>query len=424
MQFTALILLLATTAAAVQPAPTPAVRSAPPAADFTVPTQGPPTDLSQHVAGWRYGEAPKTRRTEDVVSFVPGTVRCGTEMVAPDRVVRPYDTSTVRYAQPSVPPPGTTQPGYVWPPATNPRMFEFTIDAAGRPTAIRQRPGPGEYGMFVDTSDLAPALSGWRFRPGAARTGCSIGFTVQAVPIDRAPAASLARLLSGPMIGSAGKAAFDRLKPVGSNCYEGGRPNARSTNFPSFERFVEPNGDWNFSYFQHDIDAAGHPAKIRLIASSGNNGFDAAARAALALNRYQPGARTGCLFQYHTNSAPMQPAQRPAVPVATKGPECPVDLQQVMTLPPGRPFPTPFARRRIGGVATVRFDVASWGQTGNVQVVAAEPADAFGETARSMIQRATVAPSPNGYRGCVTTVRFALPGQRTAAEEDEAQAPG
>ena len=161
MHLTAMVLLLA---AAVQPAPPAPIVRTPPVAgsrvpEFTFPTQDPPTELSAHGAGWRYGATPFPRMTHDVVGFVPGPVRCGTDMVVPDRVVTPYDTSTIRYAPPPGAPPGLARTGFLSPPSPNPRMFDFAIDAAGNPTAIRLRVGPLENGGYVDTSDLAPALA-------------------------------------------------------------------------------------------------------------------------------------------------------------------------------------------------------------------------------------------------------------------------
>ncbi|WP_083672209.1 TonB family protein [Sphingomonas montana] len=342
---------------------------------------------------------PSAAPTYDLVSFVPGPVRCDLAAVRPERVVTPFDTSTARYARPT----GLLRPR----PAAGVRMFDFAIDTAGRPVTIRQRPPAPEH--FGDDGDLAPALAAWRFPAGAARTACTVGFAVTTTPIDRAPVASLARLLAGPTVGPAGATAFARLKPAGTTCYDPPRANVRSMNYPPFERFTEPNGDWNHIYLSYDINAAGKPVAVRTIASSGNAAFDAAARAALARNRYEPGVRSGCLMRYHSGSAPMPEPAASAAPVATKGPDCPADLRQVMTLPPGRPYPPGFMRRGITGSATVRFDVASWGKTGNVTVLTAEPAEAFGRTARMMIEQATIVPSPSGYRGCVSTVRFRLP---------------
>ena len=75
---------------------------------------------------------------------------------------------------------------------------------------------------------------------------------------------------------------------------------------------------------------------------------------------------------------------------------------------PALVFPEPFRRRSIEGWAIVRYDVAPWGETGNVSAVAAEPASAFGQEAVRIVQQARLAPSPQGYSGCLDLVRFVL----------------
>jgi outer membrane biosynthesis protein TonB len=56
----------------------------------------------------------------------------------------------------------------------------------------------------------------------------------------------------------------------------------------------------------------------------------------------------------------------------------------------------------------VRYDVAPWGGTGNIEVLASEPADAFGEAAKRVIAGATRPPSTTGATGCVDRVRFKM----------------
>lgn len=56
----------------------------------------------------------------------------------------------------------------------------------------------------------------------------------------------------------------------------------------------------------------------------------------------------------------------------------------------------------------IAFDVAPWGQTGNVRVLAAEPAAEFGDAAQQIIRGAVKPPSPTGYTGCVERVRYII----------------
>ena len=81
-------------------------------------------------------------------------------------------------------------------------------------------------------------------------------------------------------------------------------------------------------------------------------------------------------------------------------------------------FPEPFRRRPFEGWAVVRYDVAPWGATGNIEVLASEPAAAFGEQAKRVIASATKAPLSSGMAGCVDRVLFRLPeGTGTKADE-------
>lgn len=357
------------------------------------------------------GSQPRAVPRADVVQLTSSAVRCGAAEIIPTVTVLPFNTTRLTYIASPPPPLHPPQPPVA-------QTLDFAIGADGRPRSIRLRPAEAQAGFYVDTSDLAPALAGWRFAAGQPHGACSITFLPTITPIAAAPVTTLARLLAGPTVGDAGAAAFKRLQPPGSDCYQGRHPNARTLNFPPFDRIAQAPGTWTYAYLSHDIDAAGRAIRVQLIASSGNAEFDRASAAALGRDRFQPGVRHGCLFEFHQRPDPMPEPTRPTTPVAVKGPDCPGDLQQILKLPPGRPFPPMFRRRAIGGYAVLRFDIASWGATGNVSVVEAEPAEAFGQAARGMIERAHAAPSANGYRGCVTTVHFRLPEQERDARSD------
>lgn len=58
----------------------------------------------------------------------------------------------------------------------------------------------------------------------------------------------------------------------------------------------------------------------------------------------------------------------------------------------------------------VRFDVAPWGEIGNIKVLEAQPAKAFGDSALGLLRSAKAAPVPRGYVGCLVPVRFKLEG--------------
>ena len=80
-----------------------------------------------------------------------------------------------------------------------------------------------------------------------------------------------------------------------------------------------------------------------------------------------------------------------------------------LNLPAAKNYPRAYAARKVGGWAYLRFDVAPWGQVGNVEVLASEPTAAFGEAARSLLWSARPSAPAQGYRGCVVPVVYAIP---------------
>nr|WP_246586786.1 TonB family protein [Stakelama flava] len=112
----------------------------------------------------------------------------------------------------------------------------------------------------------------------------------------------------------------------------------------------------------------------------------------------------------------------PEIPDALgpNGERCP-DYGDWKYLPPlQRYFPAGFRRRAIEGWAVVRFDVAPWGETGDVEVIASEPADVFGDAAKTIVSQARLPKSDASRIGCVERVRFKLPdaSERVQADRD------
>lgn len=57
----------------------------------------------------------------------------------------------------------------------------------------------------------------------------------------------------------------------------------------------------------------------------------------------------------------------------------------------------------------MRFDLATWGQVGNVEVIDAQPAAAFGDSGRRTVQTGRAEPSTSHGVRCVVPVRYVLP---------------
>lgn len=298
--------------------------------------------------------------------------------------------------------------------APAPVVFGFRISADGRPFEIRRRGRESQPGL--DVRDLAPALAAWRFAPGEERRDCEIGFGIDIRPVASADLGVLYRYaaLSRPSlpgyVHSVSRAAFERIRPAGSTCHDPS-PTVRQRNYPPFEDIPQAPGTVSHAFLSFDIDARGRPVNLRVASSSGNERLDRESMAAAVASRYAPQARRGCNYYYFRRSdAPVEPPER--VPVERFRPEdatCPLDAERRWESLPALTFPHEFGPRKIEGWAVILYDLAPWGGVGNARVVAAEPADAFGEQALRIVSQARARPSEAGYRGCVGRIVFVLP---------------
>lgn len=346
---------------------------------------------------------PPTEPARLVTRFVPGTPQCGGTPVAPRSAEEPLPAGSQRLGAPLHEAAAVTS-----------LLIEFRIDAAGRPLGIRTvGSSPSSYPL--DTRDVVPAFAAWRFAPGAERRNCTIAFTPRSEPVESADAATLRRYLALQRPGipgfslPVGKAAFDRVRPAGSTCTD--EPTVRLRAYPAFEEIAQAAGTRSYSFLAHDIDASGRPRNVRLLGSDGNAELDRRSIAAINGSRFAPGARTGCIYYYFRGQPePMRaPETPPPATFKTAGSDCPDDRDMKWAKLPALVFPEEFRVRNIEGWAVVRFDVAPWGDVGNVSVAAAEPAAAFGERAQIVVRGAKKLPSGRGYSGCVTRVVFRLP---------------
>lgn len=345
---------------------------------------------------------PSAQRPGEIVRLTPGAVLCAGGPVSPTHLEVPFATSTKRFGPDA-------------PKATPSYALSFTIDQDGRAVDIQS--GPPIYpGVFIDTTDLAPALAVSRFAPGMPQQKCGITYTVEFVPVPDAPLASLSAVASAPAPGPAASEIWERLGADGDCARGPGSP--RRLNYPAFEAIAQASGTRSWSFLSFDVDATGQTRNVHVVGSSENAALDSASVEALRGNRYAPGkASRGCTFHFYRLGNP--PIAAPALPAdAPKDTDalaaCTIDPKTITSLLNGKAYPAPFAARRIEGYAIVGFDTAPWGAVGNVRVLAAEPAAGFGQAAMAAIANARVAESDVGHRGCVRRVRFRLPKETPA----------
>ncbi len=291
--------------------------------------------------------------------------------------------------------------------------FDFRIDASGRPLSIR-RAVPAAPTYVADAQDVAPALAASRFAPGVARSGCTVTFTAVATPISTAPLAEILAFSALPS-GTPNRALWQRVRLPGSTCVDP-VPDVLLRAFPAFRTLPDQPGFRSWSLTGYDLDAAGKPIRLRTVASSGTPELDAAARRAVAASRFERGARVGCLYPYYKNAtvlaAPEPPEEERLRPADATCPR-----QHDWSRAPVLSYPPAYSSRSIEGWAIVAYDVAPWGQTGNLRVLQSEPTADFGEAATQMIRSAAHKPG-GGYVGCTERVLYVIrkPGMAGGAE--------
>ena len=288
-------------------------------------------------------------------------------------------------------------------PAADPATvtLSFRIDAAGRPLGIRRDAAA----YVADSSDIAPSLAATRFAAGVARDECRIVYTARRSPLAEASLADVRAFAIAPNVRPDAEM-FRRTFPTGSDCFSPS-PEVRLRGFPPFDKLRGSPGELSWSMTQFDIDKGGRPIGMKTVAGTGDAALDQASRRAVAESRFAPGVRHGCVYPYYrrpaTLAAPVSPDMESLRPASAT---CPRDTR--WTTNPVLVFPSAYNRRSIEGWAIVAFDVAPWGATGNVRVLAAEPSADFGESATNVIRAATQATSASGYSGCIERVVFKI----------------
>ncbi len=288
-----------------------------------------------------------------------------------------------------------------------PLIYHFRLDPSGRPLSIRRE--AGSYAMFSEA--IGPSLAVSTFAPGGDRTDCTITYSARTIPVDQAPVEDLVSYMITPMTGPLPREALERIRPEGSTC-QTSRPGPLTQIFPDFRKIAATPGVRDWTQLHYDLDARGRPVKVKVAYSTGNAALDAVSVKAMQGSRYASGPRIGCSFHYWKSPTSLPPPPSPDIQSLT-----PADAQCsggiTWMQPPRLSYAQPYRRNGVEGWAIVAFDVAPWGETGNIRTIAAEPAAEFGQQAEMMIRSARVQSGAQGKTGCMQKVRFEMrmPGQ-------------
>jgi TonB family protein len=341
------------------------------------------------------GALPESQRRR-FISFVSGPVTCDGVAAAPTLLEQPM---------PSI--------GYAfWPADTHlPSIgLTFAIGVDGRPMDIRVNGDDRAKSSLVDSSDVVPAFATWRFVSGAPHRRCTVAFTVQDQPLTAASRDELTRHYAFlPGQAAYRREVFDRLRPVGATCYDPYFPPPLVQVFPDYRKVAQRPGTTSFAMMAFGIDRQGRPVDVRVATSDGNRDLDTKALAAMRRWRFVDGAaHGGCLYPYANRSTVPLKAPPPPDVAAYRPKDSDCEGHSDWASYPVLTYPEPFRRRSIEGWAVVRYDVAPWGELGNIEAVAAEPAAAFGTQAIEVMRTARKPATKHGLYGCVDLVKFVM----------------
>lgn len=335
-----------------------------------------------------------------LMSWTPGEVRCDGAVVAGAPIRRPWNqimSDDVRMPKPVV--------------------LDFAIDATGRPLSIVRRGAE----IRPLTRDVGPALAASRFAAGPPRTKCSVSYTAHTEPLSSAPIDDLVSYAINPVSGRLPNEGWDRIRKAGT-CADNPQPQPLVRAYPDFREVPATPGVRDWSLIAYDTNAKGQPVNLRVAHGTGNPALDKASLKAVGESRFTESARTHCLYPYWRAPATLAaPAKPDPASFRAAGATCAAKTEWA-TAPTLR-FPDLYRRRSIEGWAIIGYDLAPWGEVGNVKILASEPAEDFGQQAMQIIRSARAAPSSQGASGCVETVRFAMGGKAEASEKDEEAEP-
>jgi TonB family protein len=307
--------------------------------------------------------------------------------------------------QPWVPP--VSQPGYTPPVQPTSQVYVFSVDAEGRVTDLKAQ-GSAGVPIYGPSDEQSATLASWRFAAGAPATGCKIDLALTYTALNATAPAKLFEILASEQRNA--PPSLRKALAAGTGC-EGGvqrRPNVIV--YPDLRAFDDKTIDPAWAAVRYDIDAGGAVRNVRIAAQHGEPAFADAVASATGEAKFFPGApRAGCFLTYKAQPKATSASKHPdEAGFGRPGDACKV-AEAALNLPDNKFFPAAYAKRRVGGWAILRFDVAPWGQVGAIEVLASQPSAAFGDAARVMIMSARPTPPSSGYRGCIVPVVYAIP---------------
>ncbi|MEO0440789.1 MAG: TonB family protein [Pseudomonadota bacterium] len=291
-------------------------------------------------------------------------------------------------------------------------MLEFDINDLGQAVNIRSEVIPEKGALLaIWLPDAIPVLATWQFAKNQPREACQLQLALNTNTVADTDMATLIKLRALKLTSdkTARRQIARRIISPDATCLKKPRPRFLVRNSPDYLALSSNPGAINYVALVHDIDAEGRVINIRNSGNSGHAELNQAAEQSLVSNQYATSrdpARTGCPRYYKMSPKKTvtyaKPEEETAPAETCKG------LPEDWIKKPDVEYPKNFLRRSIEGWAEIQFDVAPWGQVGNVSVLRAEPSTTIGDGAKRAIQVARKAASERGYTGCIEMVRFEM----------------
>ncbi len=308
----------------------------------------------------------------------------------------------------------------------------FSVDDTGRTFDIRspQTTTPGPIRVIIPT-DIASqqeqaALAAWRF--DGPRRDCILTIRYAFKPLVEATTNDLLRYFAVTRIrGPIRDAVAARLVGPDANCggdRRGGRA-PRVVSYPDYKIGQRPPpGGQSWTVVRWDVDADGRAVNVETLGSAGDTAFDAETRRAVSETVVESGAPLkGCVFNFYRNGENL-PA--PVMQQISDDPRrnCPPEVgARFQARAESETYPQAFRDRGIEGWARVRFDLASWGEVGNVTLIDAQPAAAFGDGGVRLVRTGRAKSGFDAGIRCVAPIRYVLsqsPGAEPSSTPDNA----
>lgn len=284
--------------------------------------------------------------------------------------------------------------------------LEFVLDRTGQPMSIK-RAGSGAGSAIFRNTDLMPSLAASRFEGAGLPLNCSITYTQKSVPVADASLPELLRRDGYSPTRIWTDEVRDRVA-VG-DCLDSPRPRSLVRYYPDFEAVPQEMGARSWLVVTFDIDSSGVPMNIEIVGTSGNSAMGREAVQTIAKSRFRDGVRTGCAVSFGKGADTVEAPDAPEKEQYGAAPGA-CDADERWAVRPRLSYPKAYQARSIEGWAIVSYDVAPWGEIGNVKVLESQPSEEFGVEAAAMIRRSKFTPQEQGLVGCTERVFYRMKG--------------